>query len=260
MITISGNELLACFRTPRGEDIMEHSVSKMGPITISAVGPTPGRSVSQTSGTEAINGSSHNQHLQNLNMTPRKQQQQQRKTVSFQPEVVHHEPISYESEPPPLQDLWYTRMELSNIKKGVGRILIEHVVNKRTSKSIDTSGIPELWGLERHNLERAQAKKSAVQLILMAQHLKAMKRNPELLCSLSILATRKAREFAQDQGLRDSHQHDTDAAEIVVDDCISDFDLPATCDYLSYGCKRTIMRTDCESHHERRVRPRLSLA
>lgn len=196
-------------------------------------------------------------------MTSRKQQRQeeQRKNVSFQQEVVHHEPISYTSDAPLIQDLWYTRTELSTIKKGVGRILIEHVVNNRTAKSIDTSGIPDLWGLERHNLERAQAKKSAVQLILMAQHLKDIKKNPELLCSLSLLATRKAREFAQDQGLRDAHQHDTDAAEIVVDDCISDFHLTASCDFLSLGCKRTMMiRTDCESHHERRVRPRLSLA
>jgi hypothetical protein len=188
-------------------------------------------------------------------MTSR-QQQRKRKIVSFQQETSRHDPPLYESMPS-IQDLWYTRLELSTIKKEVGRVLIEQIIQNRNSKAVDTSYKPELWGLERHNIERAQAKKAAVKLILMAQHVEGVKGNPELLRSLSLQATRPARDFAQDQGFRDACQHDTDTAEYVVDDCISDFVLPASSDYPSQCCKRPMVLSES---YERRVRPRFSLA
>lgn len=200
---------------------------------------------------------SHKISISYITMTSRQQQhQRKRKIVSFQQETSRHDPPLYESMPS-IQDLWYTRLELSSIKKEVGRVLIEQIIQNRNSKAVDISYKPELWGLERHNIERAQAKKAAVKLILMAQHVKGVKGNPELLRSLSLQTTRPARDFAQDQGFRDACQHDTDAAEYVVDDCISDFVLPASSDYPSQRCKRPIVLSES---YERRVRPRFSLA
>jgi hypothetical protein len=186
-------------------------------------------------------------------MTSRPQQQ---KSVSFQQEAIRQEPPSYVSAPS-MHELWYTRTELSNIKQEVGQILREHLIHNSASKTIDTTAIPELWGLERHNLEKAQAKKAAVRLILMAQNMKGIKGSPELLRLLSLQVTKSARDFAQDQGFRDARQHDTDAVESMVDDCISDFDLSSSCDYLAQNCKRPL---ELPESHERRVRARLAMS
>jgi len=158
-----------------------------------------------------------------------------------------------------LHELWYTRTELAIIKKEVGRVLMEHVVHKRTSsKASDRTCIPELWGLERHNLERAQAKKAAVKLIVMAQHLHGLKGDPERLRAISYEATKTARGFAQDQGIRDASQYEVDSAESVVDGCISDVVLAASYDFSSQCHKRSLLLKDGVTHHERRVRQRFS--
>lgn len=223
----------------------------------------------------SIKRTSSNTHNIETKMT-REQQQQDRqanqaKSLSFCKEIIRHDPPSYESgdnssdrSSPCLDELWYTRMELSFIKKEVGRVLMDHV-GLGPPKSTVTL-IPELWGLERHNLQRAQEKKAAIQLILMAQHLRNIKGDPELLRSLSLQVSKGARNFAREQGLRDARHHDTDAAELVVDGCISDVDLSACCDSLEQCCskrKRPLPRmiVQEEEHlYERRVRSRATQA
>eukprot|EP00429_Kryptoperidinium_foliaceum_P067101 CAMPEP_0176052564 /NCGR_PEP_ID=MMETSP0120_2-20121206/26135_1 /TAXON_ID=160619 /ORGANISM="Kryptoperidinium foliaceum, Strain CCMP 1326" /LENGTH=191 /DNA_ID=CAMNT_0017386003 /DNA_START=75 /DNA_END=650 /DNA_ORIENTATION=+ len=186
-------------------------------------------------------------------------QPRRRRCVSFSDNVVRYDPPSFADDSddvPSNQTMWYTKPELSAIKKSVGQVLLRRIMKKsKQSSKDDGEDDPELWGLERHNIERAQAKKSAVKMILLAQHFQDMRSCPELLRSLSLQVSKKARDMAADQASRDCyHAHEDEIVEHMVDDCLCDFQLPSSVALGATSCCKRPIAED----HERRVRPRLS--
>jgi len=170
----------------------------------------------------------------------------------------------YDQEECSLDELWYTKAELSKIRRDVGVILIQRAIEKSKAYNPKYEEVdhPELWGLDRHCLERDQSKKTAVKVILLAQNMKESKRDPDFLRSISLQCSKKAREAAAEQGFRDScHVYYEDSLETLVDECISNcMDFPPlnfSSSSLTSGCKRSASATDLPltpDGHERRVR------
>jgi hypothetical protein len=196
---------------------------------------------------------------------------QKRQRVSFSNETVHIWSVA-ESEKydTPSEKLWYTKSELSYIKREVGKVLIRNTIEtaRQQTKDVyddpqtkDVYDDPELWGLERHGLERHHAKKTAIKLILIAQSMKENSSDPEFLRNVSLHCSKKAQGLARDQGFRDScHVFYEDSLEQLVDDCIFDCSIPSRL----CGCKRSTSAASfallVAEDHERRVRSRLSAA
>lgn len=151
--------------------------------------------------------------------------------------------------------IWYSKAELSRMKKEVGSLLIRRIFaeSHKQHDDDDHQSSPELWGLERHCPQRDQAKKSTIKVVIMAQHLDESKRDPHFLSSISRQCSEQARALAAEQGFRDScHSYYEDSLAALVDDCISDIDMPSYC--LSSGCKRSAAEIDLPGTHEQRVR------
>ncbi len=191
-------------------------------------------------------------------------QKRQCKCVSFKDETIQN-PAPESTDEVPLEAKWYTKPELHVIRKEVGSILIRHInSSKQQVKEEDVNDDPELWGLERHSFERDQAKKAAIKLILLAQNMKEMKGDPELLRSVSLQVSKNARQLAADQGFRDACSvYYENFLETLVDDCIFDFDsFPLEIPSVSSGCKRTptMANLPAAEDHLRRVRSRVVAA
>lgn len=197
------------------------------------------------------------------------QQQEPRRTcVSFHELVVEH-PTPEAGKDVPIEQKWYTNAELRVIRQDVANLLIRHIKNsKQNTKQVYSHDDPDLWGLERHSFERDQAKKAAIELVLLAQHMKEIKGDPELLRSVSLQVSKNARQLAADQGFRDScHVYYENSLETFVDDCISDFDtftpnsLKVATDSI-VPCKRSPSAANLRSgdDDERRVRSRVVAA
>lgn len=198
------------------------------------------------------------------------QQQQKRVCVSFRENVVQYPPPESWKDVP-TERKWYTNAELKVIRHDVAELLIRRIKNsKRNNKQDhDEHDDPDLWGLERHSFERDHAKKAAIELILLAQHMKEIKGDPELLRSVSMQVSKNARQLATDQGFRDScHVYYENSLEAFVDDCISDFDIftPNIMMTAASGsiapCKRSPSAANLRSaeDEERRVRSRVVAA
>lgn len=170
----------------------------------------------------------------------------------------------------PMERKWYTNSELHAIRHQVANLLICHIKkSKLQGKQQDDNHAaddPDLWGLERHSLERDQSKKAAIKLILLAQHMKEIQGNQELLRSVSLQVSKNARQLAADQGFRDScYVYYENSLESIVDDCIFDFDaFPTTCTEIpSVGFKRSPSAANLvasTNNQERRVRSRVVAA
>lgn len=199
------------------------------------------------------------------------QQQQRRRTcVSFRDNVIEY-PSPESCNDVPIEQKWYTHAELKVIRHDVADLLIRRIKNskKTTKQEDDGHDDPDFWGLERHSFERDHAKKAAIGLILLAQHMKEIKGDPELLRSVSLQVSKNARQLAADQGFRDScHVYYENSLETFVDDCISDFAtfLPNTVmtpvTECSAPCKRSPSVANLRSAEddERRVRSRVVAA
>lgn len=158
----------------------------------------------------------------------------------------------------PSEQLWYTKAELSLIKREVGSVLIRRAIAKTKQHAEDEHDDPALWGLERHGLEQHHTKKTTIKLILLAQNMKESKSDPEFLRNVSLHCSRKAQSLASEQGFRDScHVYYEDSLEKLVDDCIFDCSIPSIC-----GCKRSppTATFPLAEDHGRRVRSRVSAA
>lgn len=199
------------------------------------------------------------------------QQQAERRIrcVSFRENVIEYPSLeSYKDVP--IERKWYTNAELKVIRQEVAELLIRRIKNSRQNiKQDEGMDDPDLWGLERHSFERDHAKKAAIELILLAQNMKEIKGDRELLRSVSLQVSKNARQLAADQGFRDScHVYYENSLETFVDDCISDFDtFKPNCMTVVTGsgvsCKRSPSAANLrpgEDDERRRVRSRVVAA
>ena len=181
-----------------------------------------------------------------------------RRRVSFCDEIVHISPIipSEACAVIPSGHLWYTKAELSIIKRAVANLLIHRAMDETNSK-VDHDD-PDFWGLERHGLERHHSKKAAIKMVLMAQNMNESKTDPEFLRNVSLHCSKKALDLAREQGFRDSCCADYDESlEKIVDDCIFDWSMPSI--VRSKRSTSTASFSLAEDHR-RRVRSRVSAA
>jgi len=196
------------------------------------------------------------------------QSEQRRLCVTFCENVIDY-PSPESCRDVPIEQKWYTNAELKVIRHDVAELLIRRIKNSRQNiKQDDGNDDPDLWGLERHSFERDHAKKAAIELILLAQHMKEIKGDPERLRSVSLQVSKNARQLAADQGFRDScHVYYENSLETFVDDCISDFDtftpnLMTVVTGTSVPCKRSpsVANLRPGEDDERRVRSRVVAA
>lgn len=198
------------------------------------------------------------------------QQQRKRQFVSFCEHAIQY-PSPESCNDVSMEQKWYTNAELKVIRQDVADLLIRRIKSSKLNiKDEDGHDDPDFWGLERHSFERDHAKKAAIKLILLAQHMKEIKGDPELLRSVSLQVSKNARQLAADQGFRDScHVYYENSLETFVDDCISDFDIFTPTPTMvteatgcSAPCKRSPSAANLRSteEDERRVRSRVVAA
>ena len=158
------------------------------------------------------------------------------------PEKVCASPLSETLTVETNRELWYQRDEINAFRKEVGTILLY-------GRKLATVDEDVFCGLERHDLQRSNAKKNAIRLVLKAQKLE---RGPDFLRKVSREVSKRARDMALVQGLGDYCRV---YYRKGIHACADSFESIRTSSYEMSNtscCKRTIA-----SDESRRVRRRV---